>query len=199
MELQPVGNALQPKVAQITKFFFKKMKILNIIILLFAVQTIKAQVAINRAPSNNNSVSIEFGEQLKKGLVLPYVLNEGSTVSPVDGTIIFDQSTRKVKYRRNGVWTDLSINPDTTDLSSTFAVQNDETENANAKVSIGTPSSVVGILVLEDNNKAMVLPKEDSPHANIKNPAPGMMVYDTASKQLAVYNGTVWTYWRATN
>ena len=34
-------------------------------------------------------------------------------------------------------------------------------------------------MVLADTNKAMVLPKVASPHLNIVNPAPGMMVYDT--------------------
>ena len=53
-----------------------------------------------------------------------------------------------------------------------------------------------GILVLADTNKAMVLPKVASPHLNIVNPSPGMMVYDTTSKQLAVFNGTVWSFWK---
>jgi hypothetical protein len=60
---------------------------------------------------------------------------------------------------------------------------------------VGTPSSVSGILVLEDANKAMILPKVASPHLNIISPAAGMMVYDTQKKQLAVFNGTVWSFW----
>ncbi|WP_435524785.1 hypothetical protein [Chryseobacterium indoltheticum] len=39
---------------------------------------------------------------------------------------------------------------------------------------------------MEDTDKAMILPKVASPHLNIINPAPGMMVYDTTAKQLAV-------------
>ena len=52
------------------------------------------------------------------------------------------------------------------------------------------------ILVLEDANKAMVLPTVPNPHVNIVNPEPGMMVYDTTAKQLAVFNGTVWSFWK---
>ena len=73
------------------------------------------------------------------------------------------------------------------------------TENTNAKVSIGTPTTAApaaGILVLEDQTKAMVLPRVASPHLNIIDPAPGMMVYDTTAKQLAVFNGTVWSFWK---
>ena len=62
----------------------------------------------------------------------------------------------------------------------------------------GDPSTdtTPGILVLADTNKAMVLPKVASPHLNIVNPSPGMIVYDTTKKQLAVFNGTVWSFWK---
>ena len=61
---------------------------------------------------------------------------------------------------------------------------------------IGEESDVEGILVLENTNQAMVLPKVASPHLNILNPTPGLMVFDTASGQLAVFNGSVWTFWK---
>ena len=32
--------------------------------------------------------------------------------------------------------------------------------------------------------------------AQIIKPEPGTMVYDTNAKQLAVFNGTVWTFWK---
>jgi len=56
--------------------------------------------------------------------------------------------------------------------------------------------TAIGILVLSDTNTAMILPKMDSPHLNIVNPAPGMMAYDTKTNQLAIFKGTVWTFWR---
>ncbi|HRM13961.1 MAG TPA: hypothetical protein PLV47_13590, partial [Flavobacterium sp.] len=70
------------------------------------------------------------------------------------------------------------------------------TDKPDAKAAIGTPTATPGILVLEDSNKAMVLPKVPSPHLNIINPEPGMMVYDTTTKQLAVFNGKVWSFWK---
>ncbi|MBP8060756.1 MAG: hypothetical protein KAY30_02865, partial [Cloacibacterium sp.] len=72
-------------------------------------------------------------------------------------------------------------------------------EKTDAKTMIGgnpTTDSTPGILVLADTNKAMIPPLVTDPATNIKNPAPGMMVYDSAKKLLAVYNGTVWSYWR---
>ena len=35
-----------------------------------------------------------------------------------------------------------------------------------------------------------------SPHQNIINPEPGVMVYDATTKQLAVFNGKVWSFWK---
>ena len=101
-------------------------------------------------------------------------------------------------YKNNSSWVPLSTEPNTADLSLIFSAQNDETENANAKVSIGTPSAIPGILVLEATNKAMVLPREDTPETRIINPAPGMMVYinKSGAKRLAVFNGGGWTYWK---
>ncbi|MCX8525315.1 hypothetical protein OF897_15460 [Chryseobacterium formosus] len=49
---------------------------------------------------------------------------------------------------------------------------------------------------MTDTDKAMVLPKVARPHLTIQNPAPGMMVFDTVKRQLAVYNGTVWSFWK---
>lgn len=154
-----------------------------------------AQVAIGKSSVTNASVSLEF-EMGNKGMVLPWVSSAASVTGAVDGTIIYDITDHKVKYRKNGSWFDLSV--DTSGTANTI-LQDSKTELANAKVAIGTnaaPDTTPGILVLTDTDKAMVLPKTTQPHLNVKNPAAGMIVYDTADKQLAVYNGTVWSFWK---
>lgn len=159
---------------------------------------IPGQVSIGSTPVANSSVSLEFGETENRGIVLPWVTSTGAVAGVVDGTMVYDLSDHKVKVKYAGGWKDLSV--DLTGATGTAVqIQNDATENTDAKVSIGTPTTAApaaGILVLEDQNKAMVLPKVASPHLNIINPAPGMMVYDTTAKQLAVFNGTVWSFWK---
>lgn len=159
-----------------------------------------AQVAIGKSTLSNTSVSLEFGTA-NRGIVLPWVTSTAAVTGAVNGTMVYDLTDKKVKIKYNSVWKDLSVNTAGTTvdpLTSTDGVliQNTATENTAAKVSIGTLTATPGILVLEDTNKAMVLPKVASPHLNIINPAPGMMVYDTTTKLLAVFNGTVWSYWR---
>lgn len=175
------------------------MKNIAIIVLPFLSMLISAQVAIGKS-SASPSVSLEFGTA-NKGMVLPWVTSEASVTGAVNGTMIYDLSDHKVKVKYNSSWKDLSVDATGTTIDPLTSVdgvllQDSATEDPSAKVGIGVLSSTTGILVLEDIDKAMVLPKVASPHLNIINPAPGMMVYDTTAKQLAVFNGTVWSFWK---
>ncbi|MGH1517410.1 hypothetical protein [Chryseobacterium sp. JK1] len=167
------------------------MKKIVLIIAVVASGGFWAQVAVGKTVLESSSSSLEFGNG-NRGFVLPWVTDTLGVQNPVNGTLIFDTSDKKVKVYQNNLWKDLSI--DLSGVADT-SLQDALADNPNAKVSVGTPSAVPGILVLEDNNKAMILPKVASPHLNIISPAAGMMVYDTNKKQLVVFNGSVWTFW----
>lgn len=168
------------------------MKNIFIVITIFITACASAQVAIGKGSVSSASVSLEFGTA-NRGLLLPWVTSTGAVTGAVNGTMVYDTSDKKVKVKYASGWKDLSI--DTTGVVDT-SLQDPLSDLSNAKVSIGTSTSTPGILVLEDTNKAMILPKVASPHLNIINPSPGMMVYDTTTKQLAVFNGTVWSFWK---
>ena len=173
----------------------------------------------------NPSIALEFYDNADntKGLVLPWastVLDQpvaynattgagyqGMQGTVVDGTIILDLSDKKIKYRRNGAWSPLTgalplvanVTTYNTFTAIDSSLQDNKKEATNGKAAIGAngaTDTTAGILVLTDTDKAMVLPKVASPHLNIKNPTPGMMAFDTTKKQLAVYNGTVWSFWK---
>ena len=170
-----------------------------------------AQVAIGKSSVTNTSVSLEFGDYVAgqgRGIIVPWATPQ---TNMQQGTILFDTSDKIMKYRKNdGTWVALSkyevttvegqANYDTTgDVNTTLQDTNNGvalSDKPDAKAAIGTPTATPGILVLEDANKAMILPKVPSPHLNIINPEPGMMVYDTTTKQLAVFNGKVWSFWK---
>lgn len=159
-----------------------------------------AQIGIGKSMVSSPSVSLEFGSA-NKGLILPWVISINAVTGVENGTMVFDLSDKKVKVKYASGWKDLSVNSqgttiDPITLVDGAVIQNTSTEIKTAKASIGLPTSVPGILVLEDRDKAMVLPKVASPHLNIINPSPGMIVYDTANKQLAVFNGTMWSFWK---
>lgn len=172
------------------------MKKIFISLFAFISACVYSQVAIGKSSVTNSSVSLEFGNTEARGLLLPWVTSAGAVSGAVDGTMIFDTTDKKIKYRRNGSWFDLSIN--TTGTVNT-ALQDPLSEQTTAKTAIGSNAGTditPGILVLTDTNKAMILPKVDSPHLNIINPSPGMIVYDNVKHQLAVFNGTVWSFWK---
>ena len=177
------------------------MKKKTTILVLIGVSTMAfSQVAIGKASVASPSVSLDFGTE-NRGMVLPWVTSTAAVTGVVNGTMVYDLTDKKVKVKYNAAWKDLSINTQGTTVDPLTSVdgaliQNAATENTLAKSAIGTLTSTPGILVLEDTNKAMVLPKVASPHLNIINPAPGMIVYDTFNKQLAVFNGTVWSFWK---
>lgn len=160
-----------------------------------------SQVAIGKASITNSSVSLEFGNvagdaNTQRGILLPWVNSAAAVTGAVTGTLIYDASDKKVKYYKDTnttpIWFDLSV--DTTGVVDT-SLQASLTDQTEAKVSIGTPTSTPGILVLEDNNKAMILPLVDK-YSSVVNPSPGMMVYDLSNDMLCVFNGTVWSFWK---
>jgi hypothetical protein len=178
------------------------MKNITIVYLLMCSLSVSAQVAIGKAAVSNTAVSLEFGTG-NRGFILPWVTNTAAVASVVNGTVVYDLSDKKVKVKYNAAWKDLSVNaagttvdPITSVDGVTIQTAATEVANSTAKFAVGTVTSTPGILVLEDANKAMVLPKVASPHLNIIDPAPGMMVYDTTTKLLTVFNGSVWTFWR---
>lgn len=175
------------------------MKNLSIIIFSIIGQYAFSQVAVGKNDITNSSVSLEFGTE-NRGLILPY--NTDKSAISTNGTIIYDTTDHKVKYLRNGTWSNLSEDDGTSDTIGTadLSIQgSDKTEQTNAKTVIGADgktNTTSGILVLSDPNKAMILPKVESPHLNIIDPAPGMIVYDTLAKQVAIYNGKSWSFWK---
>ena len=176
--------------------------IITAIAVVFVSISIHAQIAIGKQAVSNTSVSLEFDTTENRGLILPYV--ETKTGITENGTIIYDVTDHKVKYLKDfgtGLWANLSEDDGTAATIGTanIAIQTLKTDSNSAKAAIGTTAATdttPGVLVLTDADKAMILPRVASPHLNIINPAAGMMVYDTTKRQLAVYNGTVWSFWK---
>ena len=203
-------NLVQMKINNHLKEKIMKTKYFSILSVMIASLSF-AQVAIGKSNISNTSVSLEFGAG-NKGIILPWATNAaGVSLSPTanakGGAFILDVNDRKVKIsKNNGTWFDLTVHnlekPATsgnTAIDNSLQTNSSFPEKSTAKTMIGgdpSTDSTPGILVLADTNKAMIPPLVTDPATNIKNPAPGMMVYDSAKKLLAVYNGTVWSYWR---
>lgn len=166
--------------------------------------------AIGTVPvGEKTSVLLEFAAGQDKGLILPYVRTLPSGNGLTEGTLVLDASNStasKIRYY-NGVissespngWVDLS-NGNTSDISGPLLAQPDlnTIDSQEGKVIIGANSTTSdGVLVLESDDKAMVLPIVSNTD-DVVDPAPGMIVYinKAGAKRLAVYNGEGWTFWK---
>ncbi len=152
-----------------------------------------AQVAIGKESVDGDGI-LDFVENSNKGLALPKV-DDLSEISE-NGTLIYDINDGKVKYYdANQQWIDLSKKVGTTANANLNNYSN--LQDSGNGVVIGASSTTVtsGVLVLESQTKALILPKMENPHLNIKDPEPGMMAYDTVKKMMCVFNGSHWTYW----
>lgn len=174
--------------------------ILNLSAVLFSALAF-SQVAIGKPSistlsdnSPNTSISLEFGTG-NKGIILPWVTSQSAVTGAVNGTLIYDTSDKKVKVKQTSGWKDLTLS--TNGVVNTTLQDLPLQDLPDAKTQIGgNPQTDItpGILVLAETNKAMVLPK--TTYQSIVNPEPGTMIYDTTANQLAVYNGTVWSFWK---
>jgi len=170
----------------------KNIKNISIAVAFMAFNSFFAQVAIGKQTVDGNSTVLDFDNVTRKtkGIILPATsgLPSGSLVN---GTFVFDVTDNIVKVYENDAWKPLS------DAGSSSAVVANNTAEVGKGVVMGDSSSTAdGVLVLESQNKAMILPKIATPHINVKSPYPGMICYDTTSKTLAIFDGSVWNYWK---
>jgi hypothetical protein len=169
----------------------KHIKNISTVAILLAFNLFYAQVAIEKESIDGKSTVLDFNSTPTntKGFILP--ATQRIPDNPENGTFVFDRSDDKVKVYENNTWKDLS------DIGNSSAVISNSSDEIGNGVVIGDkPGSTDGVLVLESAEKAMILPKIDSPHLNVKSPYPGMICYDTASKTFAVFDGIVWNYWK---
>lgn len=193
------------------------MKKIVLTILVAAGCIAHAQVIIGDAEgtaTDKTSVLLEFAKNQNKGIIVPYVRTLPTGSALVGGSIILDARTpsaAKMRYYNavNSTWVDLSGDAASGDLTSLMntsqPTEAQAPEVAASKAIIGAASSSAdGVLVLESNNKAMVLPIvgliDDAGimRVNVPNPSPGMMVYvnTPGAKRLAVFNGAKWSFWK---
>ncbi len=130
-----------------------------------------------------------------KGIALPKNTN-GNLGKPA-GSLYFDMVDSKVKFIGSSV-VDLSV------LEVPIENQYDSTTNGydllleqdNARgIIIGNiEATTSGVLVLESDEKALILPKVTS-YLDVPDPEPGMLVYDDTYNMFCVFNGYKWSFW----
>ncbi len=169
----------------------EKYFILSVLSLMLC-NRVQSQTAIEKKTAGESAV-LDFATGTTKGIILPAV--ETLPATPANGTFLFDKVAKIVKMYQNGSWVDLS---GVGNIAGVVPIvpYSGTVDNGKQTVMGSRSTSADGVLVLESADKAMVLPKISNPHLNVKSPYPGMMCYDTDRKALAVFDGSVWNYWK---
>lgn len=164
-------------------------KIVLFLLLIIGINS-QGQVAIGKSSVDGDGI-LDFENTENRGMILPWISSENEVLNPVGGTLIFDVSDKYVKYFNGISWVHLSFRAGTV---NTF-YQDPLTDIGEGVIIGDNTSSAKGVLVLESNNKALILPKVENVLQNVNNPVAGTIVYDTSTKKVCVYNGLHWTFW----
>ncbi|MFN7044811.1 MAG: hypothetical protein ACK4M1_06410 [Flavobacterium sp.] len=152
---------------------------------------VHSQVGIGKASVDGDGI-LDFEFPATGGIVLPAVTNIPFGPGATNGTLVYDYNEGCVKFRQNNQWIKLSFESGNTSNINL----NTSVDNGNGVIIGSNTSSAEGVLVLESQNKALILPKIDSPHLNLINPHPGTICYDTRNKTLVVFDGSKWYHWK---
>ena len=166
---------------------------MKIIIALFISNFCLAQVGIEKTTVEGSGI-LDFPLGTTKGIILPNVTNSVNIIPVTRGTIVYDLTTKNAQYY-DGAWKTLNI-LSTPGIAPTILPGNDLPLTKLGVIIGQQTSSAEGVLILESQSKALILPKVENPATNVKSPVAGMMVYDPTKKIMAVYNGKDWTFWK---
>lgn len=157
------------------------------LLILFIFQCGIAQVAISKATIDGSAL-LDFAENSNKGLILPQIQGD---ITAIPGMLVYNADLKKVQFYNGDNWQDLSMKEGIVDLTETA-----DLAETGAGIIIGNAETAPeGVLVLNEIGKALVLPKNQTPWINIKNPEPGTITYDPENDLICIFNGLEWAFW----
>lgn len=176
--------------------------ILSAVTMLIAIGTVTAQVGVETDEVRGDGI-MDFPSPATKGILLPLV-DDNTAVPVAGGAMVFNVDTKQVEYydtnpassgwkAMTGASTTEITGPEHAGSSDRFT-ELDPTNGTIIEAGTVTQTPPVGVLVLESDNKALILPQV-ADATQLPGPKAGMICYDMASDSIAVFNGTVWSFW----
>lgn len=163
------------------------MKKIFLLIVLCVGTQVMAQIAIGKSTVTNSSCLLEFGNEAR-GIRLPLV-TDASAMTTSEGSLVFDTATGSFRYYDGILWSDV------TPGGTLGGAPSGSDSGSGVIMGSNTTSASGGALFLEATNKALVLPIINNVELRILTPSVGLIAWDTAKKQVAVYNGVKWCYY----
>lgn len=159
---------------------------------------VNGQVAIGKKVTNTSAI-LDFKEGTTSGIILSKIPDFYNLPANTPKGMIFYDCRAKLVFLKSGNGRSAG---NYRLLSNPFQGRKSVCNNISSKREIGNgiiiganTSTAKGVLVLESNNKALLLPRVANAYDKIKSPEPGTLVYDPANKVLSIYNGETWAFW----
>lgn len=176
-----------------------KTKLLTLLLMITSCYNY-AQVVIGETNTLINNKAILSFTTRNSGIILPIVDNNTS-ITHTPGTLLYNLAERQVQMLTDTGWLSLTggaVTPEV-DILAGNPNYSSYTENATDQgMIIGAESSTSkGLLILESDDKTLILPRVDLPYEKIYNPHPGTMVYGEKDGKtyLYIFNGKEWSIW----
>lgn len=154
---------------------------------------LNAQVGIERSDVRGDGI-MDFPESATKGILLPRILDRTS-VPVVPGAMAFNLTSQQIEiYHPDSGWESMA-EPSVVLVEPLSAYSELSPENG-VIISAGNFSTTppVGVLVLESDDKALILPQVPDVTL-LPSPEAGMIAYDMSMQSMAIFNGSVWNFW----
>lgn len=163
---------------------------LILISFILKIQILFGQISIGKANVDGSGL-IDFQSETTKGIVLSHVEDVNKMHDISEGTFVYDEFSAKVMFFDGETWIDMNgvdgLNPS--------KLETIESSSKTGMIIGNDTTDAIGILVLESDDRALILPKIENPAKNVKSPYAGMICYDTLSDNLYMFNGKYWTFW----
>lgn len=177
----------------------KTKKIIGLFILSLSIN-VYSQISINKDTSTSKNIGMEFNDQKNiggeaKGIILPYVNHLETTSS--SGTLYYDANTKQVKYVKSpNEIIDMTPEGDEDVTLPDYSTMEDNGKGIEIGYDKGQSADkhTKGVLSFS-NKRILVLPYVENAEMMPKDVEPGTIVYDNKTKSIAIFNGTVWSFW----
>ena len=157
-----------------------------ILTLLSVAGFLNAQVAIGKTTITNSSVALEFGSDAR-GICLP-VVDDAEAITATNGSLVFDGATGSFRYYANNTWSSATAGGQTGGAPA-------GADTAGGVIIGANSSSAKGALIIESSSRALVLPYLPLVEQRTITGVKGLVLWDSALKAVAVYDGTKWNYY----
>ena len=145
------------------------------------------QVGINLDGSEPDPSAILDIKAVNRGLLIPRITTSSRNLipSPAKGLLIYNTTTNQFNYYNGSLW----YQTETTFISSTIG-----STNPGGGVSINTAAGASpgnsAMLDVNDPSRGILIPRTTPDF--VLTPAPGLLIYDTVTNLLDLYNGVQW-------